>query len=152
MFWNMLIGPIAETVNTVLKRVLPPEKMSEGERAQMEAALTAELLKADWSRFEAEVQDRIDARGLAKAELDKGNAFTTILAATHRPIWSFCILGLFAWTLLAKPLGFPDVPLSDVHKDIMQTVIIFYFGGRSVEKVMDKIGGARKAVLTGGDK
>ena len=25
--------------------------------------------------------------------------------------------------------------MTDIHKDVMQTVIIFYFGGRTIEKV-----------------
>jgi len=46
--WNLLIGPVAEVVNTILKRILPAEKMSEEERAKLEAQITMELAKQDW--------------------------------------------------------------------------------------------------------
>jgi hypothetical protein len=53
---------------------------------------------------------------------------------THRPVWSFVMLVIFCWTILAPYFNYPLIELSTVHKDIMQTVIIFYFGGRTVEK------------------
>jgi len=59
-----------------------------------------------------------------------------VLTVTHRPAWSLLTLGIFAWTVLAPYLGFPNIPLTETHKAIMQTVIIFYFGGRSVEKAV----------------
>lgn len=150
--WQLLIGPVSEVIKGVLNRVLPPEKMSEKDRAEVETQVMAAVLQADWSRFEAEIKDRMDARALAAVEANQGNAFTTALAAINRPIWSLGILALFAYTLVAPAMGLPAVAMTDLHKDVMQTVIIFYFGGRSVEKVFDMAGKARKGVLTGGDK
>lgn len=137
---NLLIGPISSLVSDILRRVLP-EKMSEEERLKAEKEMTLSLLNADWQRLEKEIEDRVSARALAEKELDKGNALTNIAAAVHRPLWSFAMLGIFIWTLISTQLGLPAVTLSDVHKDIMQTVIIFYFGGRSVEKVFTTIKG-----------
>ncbi len=45
------------------------------------------------------------------------------------------------WTILAPYVGYPQIPLGEIHKDIMQTVIIFYFGGRSIEKAAGVVWG-----------
>ncbi len=57
------------------------------------------------------------------------------LTATHRPMWSFLTLGIFAWAIFAPYAGYPQISLSETHKDIIQVVVIFYFAGRSIEKV-----------------
>ena len=54
------IGPIAGLVGDVLKRVLPPEKMSEGERAKLESDMTLELTKMDWSGTMAQIQVNLE--------------------------------------------------------------------------------------------
>jgi hypothetical protein len=43
--------------------------------------------------------------------------------------------------VLAPYFGFPEIPLTETHKAVMQTVIIFYFGGRSVEKTLGRLRG-----------
>lgn len=139
--WELIVSPVTSIIRDVLKRILPPEKMSEEEKAKLEQELTLAVMQQDWQRFEKEIQDRISARELAKSELEKGNAFTNILAATHRPIWSFVTLGLFVWSIVSGQFGLPPVELTDIHKSIMQTIIIFYFGGRSIEKAITTIKG-----------
>lgn len=135
MWWNVLIAPVSSLISDVLKRVLPPEKMSEEERAKIEAEMTRALMSADMTRVEKEIEDRVSARELAAADVARGNAFTTVLAATHRPLWSLVVLGIFAFRLVAPYAGYPMYPLHDVEVDIMKTVIYFYFGGRTIEKV-----------------
>ena len=49
----MLIGPIASLVGDVIKRVLPAEKMSEADRAELTAKIQTELLKADWLLYKS---------------------------------------------------------------------------------------------------
>jgi len=60
-------------VSDVIRRILPAEKMSEAERLRLEAELQRAIIQADWQRLEKEIEDRISARELAKAELEKGN-------------------------------------------------------------------------------
>jgi hypothetical protein len=134
-----LINPIVETVTSIIKSVLPAEKMSEKERADIEAKTRDKLLKADWKYLEVEMKDRANARALAMKDAEKGNVYTTLLAAIHRPLWSIITLILFAWTIIAPSLGFPEVILQEVHKSIMQSIIVFYFGGRSVEKIFNTL-------------
>src|SRR5262245_37926821 len=92
-----LIGPVFGVIDTVLKRVLPAEKMSEADRMALTQQLQLELMKADWSAAEAEMKDRADARALARADIAGGNAFTGILAATVRPVWGYCALIVVAY-------------------------------------------------------
>ena len=81
-------------------------------------------------------KDIRSARELAAKESEGAPGWTKILTVTHRPIWSFLILAMFGWTVMAPYFAFPVIPLTEIHKDIMQTVIIFYFGGRSIEKAV----------------
>jgi len=134
----MLLGPITSLVTDVIKRVLPPEKMSEEERRKLEVEASLEVQKLMMDKYKLELEDIVSARKLAEAELSRGSAFTNILAALHRPLWSIVTLLLFSWSLLSTQLGLPEIHLTELHKDIMQTVIVFYFSGRSVEKVVSK--------------
>ena len=136
--YQMLLGPITSLVTDVIKRVLPPEKMSEEERRKLEVEASLEVQKLMMDKYKLELEDIVSARKLAEAELSRGSAFTNILAALHRPLWSIVTLLLFSWSLLSTQLGLPEIHLTELHKDIMQTVIVFYFSGRSVEKVVSK--------------
>lgn len=122
---NLLPGLVSD----VSKRVLPPEKMSEEERAKLSTELTLEMMKQDWSVVEAEFKDRADARSLAAQEIAKGNAFTAFLAATVRPVWGYGALAAVTYSVLTK------TPIDPSLKDIIQTVLQFFFGGRVIEKV-----------------
>lgn len=139
MIWKLLSEPVAGIVRDIIGRVLPPQKISEEERLRLEQELKLKVMEYDWSELEAEIQDRADARALAQKELEKGNALTNAMAALHRPVWSFAMLALFLMAVLDKALGLPDIQLGDAERDIMRTVIVFYFGGRSVEKVAHAI-------------
>jgi len=139
--YQLLLGPITNLVTDVVKRVLPPEKMSEEERRKLEVEASLEVRKLMMDKYKLEIEDIVSARKLAEAELSRGSAFTNVLAAVHRPLWSIVTLLLFSWTLLSTQIGLPEIHLTELHKDIMQTVIVFYFGGRSVEKVVSKVRG-----------
>lgn len=90
--WQMLIGPVSELLNTVLKRVLPPEKMSEEERAKLEAQLTIELSKMDW-------QGVLSQLDINKEEAKNPNMFV----AGWRPGigWVCCVA--FAYNFVIQP-------------------------------------------------
>ena len=45
--WNLLIGPLANLAGDALKRVLPAEKMSESDRAKLEADLRLAIMQAE---------------------------------------------------------------------------------------------------------
>lgn len=126
---DLLKNTVGKVVEKIADKYFPPS-MGEEERARFR--LEAERLALD--EYRAYAADMADARSLASKEADGAPPWTRVLTVTHRPVWSFLMLFIFGWTVLAPYMGFPQFTLTEVHKEIMQTVIIFYFGGRSVEK------------------
>jgi len=139
-----IIGDIIEsTVGKVAGRLADrylPASMGEIEREEFR--LKARELAVEESK--TAIADVNAARSLAGREADGAQGWTQVLTVTHRPAWSFLTLGIFLWTVVAPYAGFPVFPLSEIHKDIMQTVIIFYFGGRSVEKAATVVWGRER--------
>lgn len=137
------IGDIIEsTVGKVVERLTDkylPDSAPDKERE----ALRVEASRIAMEEYRSAVADLQAARDLAGRESSGAPAWTRALTVTHRPAWSFLMLAIFAWTVGAPYLGFPSIPLSEIHKDIMETVIIFYFGGRSVEKAASIVWGSR---------
>lgn len=126
---SLILPLLSQVVPDVLKRILPAEKMSEVEQAQLAQSLTLELAKQDWQAVEAEYQDRANARALAGNEIAKGNALTAFLAATVRPVWGLGAFILYAGAVV-KGWTIPGNVASAA-----ELVIMFYFGGRTVEKI-----------------
>ncbi|MEK6758312.1 MAG: hypothetical protein AABY51_00915 [Deltaproteobacteria bacterium] len=129
-----IIGDIIQsTVGKVFDRLSEkflPSTLGENEKAQFR--LEAIRLATEESRVA--INGIQGARDLALKDSDGAPSWTKVLSVTHRPAWSFLTLAVFVWTVVAPYAGFPQVALGEVHKDIMQTVIIFYFGGRTIEK------------------
>ena len=92
--WNLLIGPVAEVINTVLKRVLPAEKMSEAERAKLEAEITLELSKQDWEGIRGQLE-------INKEEAKSTNWFV----AGWRPAIGWICGAAFAYHYVIQPLA-----------------------------------------------
>lgn len=141
----MSLDPITAAIDFATKigekvadKYLPP---SMSEKEKFEARL--EIQKAAIEEYKTAIADVQGARGLAAKESEGAPGWTRVLTITHRPAWSFAMLGIFGWTVIAPYFGWPVIPLTEIHKDVMQTVIIFYFGGRSVEKTARIITGNR---------
>lgn len=126
---DLIQSTVGNVVNRLVGKFLP-ESMSEEDREN----LKLEARRLSIEEYKTAIADVQGARKLASDEAVGAPGWTKVLTVTHRPIWSFMILGLFAWTVLAPYFGFESIKLTEIHKDIMQTVIIFYFGGRTVEK------------------
>ena len=133
---DIIESSIGKVVDRLVGRFLP-ETMSEAER---EAAVL-EARRIGMEEYRTAVADVDSARKLAAEESEGAPGWTKVLTVTHRPLWSFIMLGIFAWTVLAPYVGFAVIPLTEIHKDIMQTVIVFYFGGRSIEKAVGVVKG-----------
>src|SRR3989337_2705567 len=120
-----LIGDLIQsTVGKVVGKLTDkylPASMSEQEKA----AFRLEAEKLAIEEYKTAIADVQGARELAMKESEGAPGWAKILTVTHRPVWSFIMLGIFGWTVIAPYLDFPVIPLADVHKDIMQTVIIF---------------------------
>jgi hypothetical protein len=130
---QILLTLLNSILPDVIKRVLPAEKVSEAEQANLQAQLTLAMMGADWQQIEAEYADRASARALAAAEIAKGNAFTSLMAASVRPLW-----GIGAFVLVAYSVG-TEHAIAEPLQSIIQSVLAFYFGGRVIEKIAPTI-------------
>lgn len=123
-----LIGPVSGLLNTVLKRVLPAEKMSEEERAKIESAMQSELLKADWSEFEQKAKIMV-------AEM-QGN----FLQRSWRPITMLVFVYIIAHNYIFAPIlgmfvdSMPILEIPPDMWDLLKLGIGGYIVGRSAEK------------------
>src|SRR5690349_542224 len=114
---------LGKTIADIVKARVPDVNV----QAQIEADVQKAVMAQDWGKVEKEFADRADARALAMKESEKGNAFTMALSALVRPVWGLSSLVVVAYPYLAKPLGWPAVEIDDNTKQIIQTVIMFYF-------------------------
>jgi hypothetical protein len=131
--FEFLIPKLMGLLPDVIRRVLPAEKISEAEQAQLAQALQLEIMAMDWKGIEAEFKDRDSARNLAAQEIAKGNAWTSAAAAMVRPLWGIGCFLLVAYSVLAS------YEITPVLRSIIETVLMFYFGGRVIEKVLPTI-------------
>lgn len=129
----LIVGPVLDIVKQVLGRTLPAEKISQVDRLAIEQQITLALMDQDWKQIEAEFADRANARQLAAADIAQGNAFSTTLAAVVRPIWGLGAFALVAYSVLA------GIAIAPVFESIIQTLLMFYFGGRTLEKLAPAI-------------
>lgn len=126
-------GLIKDTVGKVVGRLLEeyiPTAMSKDQRSKL--VLDAERLAIE--EYKTIAADIDSARTLAAKEAMGAPSWTQILTVIHRPLWSIIILLLFSWTILSGSFGYSPIVLDESQTAIMKTVIIFYFGGRSIEK------------------
>lgn len=130
----LIAGLLGKIIGKATDKFLP-DTMTEEEKAKF--AVDARGIAME--EYKIAMQDVDSARKLAMKESEDAPPWTKALTVTHRPIWSFVMLGIFVFTLIAPVLGLPSIPLTEIHKEIMQTVIIFYFGGRSIEKTVGLI-------------
>jgi hypothetical protein len=137
--YGQAIASVSDLVSGVLKR-LWPEKMSEFDAAKFKQEMALALMQDQGQQVVQEFADRASARALAAADVEKGNWFTNVLSATVRPVFGYVCMGAFLAPLglrliaLARGGEVPVFELSMIEKEIVLTVIYFFFGGRTVEK------------------
>jgi hypothetical protein len=128
--WNFLIGPITSLISNVLDRVLP-ERMSEAERAKIQAQIVSELIKADWNTIEKQAQVI-----LAEAQ---GQSW---LQRNWRPILMLTIVAIVANNYLIYPylsLFTTKVIILELPEKLWNLMTIGvggYIAGRSAEKII----------------
>lgn len=91
--WNLLIGPIVSVIGMVLKRVLPPEKMGEKDRANLEKEILLELTKMDSKEIESQLEVNLQE---AKHE--------SIFVAGWRPFIGWTCGAALAYHYIVQPL------------------------------------------------
>ena len=137
--FSMLLGKV---LPDVVKRVLPPEKMSQEDSAKLQQELALTLMAQDWKSIEAEYSDRASARWLAAQEVAKSPPWAAAASAIVHPVWGLGAFALVVYSLLN------NMDIKPALQSIIETVIMFYFGGRVVEKVTPHVAG----IFEGGKK
>lgn len=128
------IGPAIDLVNGVMKRVLP-DKMSELDRANLQQALTLELLKADWGNVAAQLD-------IDKAEAQNPHLFV----AGWRPAVGWTCAAAFGYSFVLQPFFVfaitmfkwqePPLPALDIGPLLTVLGGLLGLGGlRTLEKV-----------------
>ena len=123
--WSLLIGPISEVVNTILKRILPEEKMPEADRLKLQAEVTMELAKQDWQGI------------LGQLEINKEEAkHASLFVAGWRPAIGWICGAAFAYHYVLQPsimfaiavkgTVLPPLPVFDM--DSLLTVLLGMLG------------------------
>lgn len=141
--WQLLIGPVSALLDTVLKRVLPPEKMSEGERAKLQAEILLELSKQDWQTIQGQL------------EVNKEEAkHASIFVAGWRPFCGWIgglglayhfivqpslvfLITMFAWQV-------PPLPTFDLST---LTTILFGMLGLGTMRTVEKFAGIERSSM-----
>ena len=129
------ISSVSDLLGGVIKRIWP-EKAAEIDKLKLQAATAEFIATQEGQAALNEFADRASARTLAAADVAKGNWFSTALAATVRPVFGYVVIAAFvaSWVPALIPGGMNMVEISPIQKEVMLTVIWFYFGGRTVEK------------------
>jgi hypothetical protein len=138
------VSSVSDLVSGVVKRIWP-EKMSELDKAKLEQETALFIMSQQGQNIMNEFSDRASARKLAEADIAKGSWFTTCLAAAVRPVGGFTALLAFFAPLAARvtssffghvftPEQIAAIQLSSTEKEIVLSIIYFYFGGRVVER------------------
>ena len=137
MGFELLIGPVADLIKTTINKIWG-DKISEADKLRLQIEMEKALREYDWKSVEKEYDDRASARILAAADVSKGNWFSTVLSATVRPVFGYVVMAAFvaSWVPALVPGGQNFVVITDIQKDIMLSVIYFFFGGRTIEKGM----------------
>ena len=133
-----ILAVLGNVLPDVIKRVLPSEKISEEDAAKLQHEISLVLIKQNWDEIRAEYDDRNSARNLAGQDIAKSNALTGFLSAVVRPMWGIGAFALVAYSWLRA------TPIDPAMHGIITTVLMFYFGGRVIEKVTPHITEAMK--------
>ena len=158
--WQIVIGPAAKLLDTILRRVLPPEKVSEKERLeitkQFELALGEQLRESEAQFFDL-VKTQIQS-----AVRTGPFAFLTAIADTLRmlvrPVVTMAWFALYAWIkvnviIMVTADGFQlaDVNIIFNHYDAIIGIIIltFWFGSRAFERAIEALRTGKLANLFG---
>lgn len=131
----LFIGPVADLLNGILRRVLP-EKMSEAERASLEI----ELAKVDW-------QATLGQLAVNEAEARAESVFVS----GWRPFIGWVCGSALAWSFVAGPLltwclaaaGAEAPPLPELDSGALMPVLLGMLGLGGL-RTFEKVQGANK--------
>jgi len=158
--WQLIIGPATRVLDTILKRILPPEKVSEKERLEITKQFELEFGE-QLRKSEAQFFDFVKTQ-IQYAVRTGPFAFLTAIADTLRmlvrPVVTLAWFALYAWIKIniirvATADGFQldDIPIVFNHYDAIIGIIIltFWFGSRAFERAIEALKAGKLGSLFG---
>ena len=136
----LLIQPVSDLIKNVLNKFVG-DKMSEAEKAELVLKAQEQVYQHNWQPILKHYEDIANARALAANDTARGNWASNFLAATVRPAYGYWSLAILTVLVMGKEARFidPSPETMELIKDVVKTVIFFFFGGRTIEKVSDMI-------------
>jgi hypothetical protein len=130
------VPAIAELVSTVLRRVLPAEKMTEAEQARVELA----LLQADWQSVAAQLEVNAQEARSESTFVAGWRPFVGWVCGSALA-WNFVVAPLLAFVLRAAGVELP--PLPELASDTLMPVLLGMLGLGGM-RTYEKLQGANK--------
>ena len=133
--WESIIGPVSQVIHDVLNRVLPPEKMTEQEKAVVNAQIDSALLQADTTEMDNRIKVLVTEMS--------GNW----LQRSWRPILMLSIIGIVVNNYILFPylsMFTVKVTILVLPEDLWSLLKIGvggYVVGRSAEKIAATVKG-----------
>ena len=141
MLADIIGPPLVKLVGDVLNRVLPPEKMTEKERADLEQAVTLEVLQADWQQVAGQLATNLEE---SKSE--------SLFVSGWRPFVGWTCGSALAWVYVLQPflafgLGSAGVHTPPLPEVDMTTLLPLLMGllGLGGLRTYEKVQGVNKA-------
>ncbi|RLB06419.1 MAG: hypothetical protein DRG83_00115 [Deltaproteobacteria bacterium] len=148
--WRIIIGPAAKLLDTILKRVLPPEKVSEKERLeitkQFELALEKQLKESEAQFFEL-VKTQIQS-AVRTGPFAFFTAIADMLRMLVRPVVTLAWFALYAWIkinvismITSDGFQVTDVKVIFTQYDAIIGLVIlcFWFGDRAFKRAIEAL-------------
>lgn len=139
MIFDSLISTVIDEGKKILGNVLGVNSTG-NEVSKAQAELELAIRKIDFSTLEKDLQDKADARALALAESKSDSKYIKFM----RPTWGYGLFVLFAFRIVSPVFGIVLPSMSAYEVTVFVTVISFYFGGRTAEKMMRISNGRKK--------
>lgn len=122
---DILGGSLLSGVNDILGKFIPDK----GEQEKARKELTETLLNAS-ANYESELTKRLQSDNSTDSKLTKN----------LRPILTLSFFGLFTLSVILNYFKIKvDSEYLIILKEVMLTAVMFYFGGRSIEKVTNLV-------------
>lgn len=138
--WPLLIGPISQLFNTVLTRVLPPEKMGEAERARIESELLLAMSKMDWQATEAQLQVNLEQAKHPSLFIAGARPFIMWVCGVALA-YHFVLQPLLVFVITIMRWQTPPLPSFDMNTLMTVLLGLLGLGGmRSFEKLKGVVG------------
>lgn len=122
---SAVAGPLTKIVGDVLNRILPPEKMSEAERAKIEAGVLLEITKMDFGQLESQLQINLEEAKSGKWWIAGWRPFIGWICGVSLA-YTFVLQPFVAFTVGVWAKQLPPLPVLDTGS--LMTILLGMLG------------------------